>query len=308
MKKILILISSLFLALCASAQQDLMLSQQFFSRINKNPAGIGNIADIDIFMLGRYQWCNMKDSPKSGVLNAQTFKDDLHSGFGVSMSYDNIGVAKSMFNPKLVYAYQLTLADEMVVSLCLSAGVQYGYFNGAEYILEDPTEAYVDGDFPLDKQTKFSPDFDFGFEFITPRILAGASVTHLQEGEATTLKNSRHFYVYGRYIFTINDKWDLAPMVTWMNKEKVNVAELNVTGFFNRMFWGGLTYHPDLIDGLGTNPLAVSAGLEFQNFRIGYTFDYNFGKVAKYSGQAHEIYLSYSLRNKNTAPTYERFE
>lgn len=307
MKKILILISSLFLALSAFAQQDLMLSQQFFSRINKNPAGIGNIADFDAFLLGRYQWADMKDSPKSGVLNVQTFRDELHSGFGFSMGYDNIGVAKQMYNPKLVYAYHMNLSEEMIVSLGLSAGIQFGRFNAAKYRLEDETER-TDGDFPDDVETKISPDFDFGAEFITPNILAGAAVTHLVQEESTTLQNSRHIYVYGRYLFELNEKWDIAPMLTWMHKSKVNVAELNVTGMFNRMFWGGLTWHPDIVDGLGTNPMAISAGLEFNNFRIGYTFDYNFGKVSNYSGTAHELLLSYSFRNKNSAPQYERFE
>lgn len=307
MKKILILISSLFLALAVNAQQDLMLSQQFFSRINKNPAGIGNIADFDAFTLGRYQWANMKNSPKTGVVNVQTFRDDLHSGFGVSFGYDNLGVAKQMYNPKLVYAYQLNLNEEMVLSLGLSAGVQYGYYNAAKYTLEDESER-TDGDFPDDRQTKVSPDFDFGAELITPSYMVGASMTHLAQDGSTTLQNGRHIYVYGRYIFCLNEKFDLSPMVTWMHKEKVNVTELNVTAYYNRMFWGGLTYHPDVMDKMGTNPVAVSAGLEFQNFRIGYTFDYNFGKVADYAGAAHEIMLSYSFRNKDTAPKYERFE
>ncbi|MBQ0028943.1 MAG: PorP/SprF family type IX secretion system membrane protein [Paludibacteraceae bacterium] len=307
MKKILIFVSALFMALSAAAQQDLMLTQQFFSRVNKNPAGIGNIADLDVFLLGRYQWASMDDSPKSGVLNVQTFRDNLHSGFAVSMAYDNLGVAKQMFNPKLAYAYQFNLNDELVLSLGLAAGLQYGYFDAAKYTLEDESER-SDGDFPDDKQTKFSPDFDFGAEIVSPQFLVGASVTHLAQNESTTLMNSRHIYVYGRYLFNINEHFDVAPMVSWMNKEKVNVTELNVTGFYNRLFWGGLTWHPDLVDGLGSNPVAVSAGLEFLNFRIGYTFDYNFGKVAKYAGNAHELYISYSVRNKQTAPDYERFE
>ncbi|MCQ2192133.1 MAG: PorP/SprF family type IX secretion system membrane protein [Paludibacteraceae bacterium] len=307
MKKILTLMSSLFLAFSASAQQDLMLSQQFFSRINKNPAGVGNIPDLDAFLLGRYQWANMKDSPKSGVLNLCTYREKLHSGFGFSMAYDNLGVAKQMYNPKLVYSYQLNLDEEMVLSFGVSAGVQYGYYDAAKYTLEDETER-KDGDFPDDRQTKVSPDFDFGAELLTPRILVGASCTHLAQNESTTLQNSRHIYVYGRYIFTLDDKWDVAPMLSWMNKESVNVAELNFTAMYNRLFWGGLTYHPDLMEGFSTNPVAISAGLEWENFRIGYCFDYNFGKVADYAGTAHELFLSYSFRNKDTGPKYEKFE
>ena len=268
---------------------------------------LGAHADLDVFLLGRYQWASMKDSPKSGVLNVQTFRDNLHSGFAFTMAYDNLGVAKQMYNPKLAYDYELKLREDMVLTLGLSAGVQYGYFNAEKYKLEDESER-TDGDFPDDKQTKVSPDFDLGVEFATPTILAGVSVTHLTEGESTTLKSSRHIYAYGRYIFNLNQNFDLVPALTWMHKEKVNVAELNVMAFFKRMFWGALTYHPDMSDGFSSNPVAVSAGLEFKNFRIGYCFDYNFGKVADYASSAHELMLSYSVRNKKTAPTYDRFE
>lgn len=307
MKKVFVVLSFILSSFAAFAQQDLTLSQQFISRINKNPAGVGNICDIDAFLLGRYQWIDMEDSPKSGVLNIQTYNERLSSGFGFTMSYDDLGVAKRMFNPKLVYAYDMKLRDDMILALGLSAGIQYGYFDAAQYTLEDETEV-DDGDFPDDKQTKVSPDFDFGAEFITPRILVGFSVTHITASEATTLQADRHYYLYGRYIFTLNDKWDLAPGLTWMHKNEVNVTELNCTAYYGRLFWGGLTYHPDLNDTFGTNPLAVTLGFEYENFRIGYTFDYNFGKVAHYSKTAHELMLSYSFRSKHAAPNYDRFE
>lgn len=307
MKKFLIAIAFVLSSFSLFAQQDLALSQQFFSRINKNPAGVGNISDIDAFLLGRYQWADMKDSPKSGVFNIQKFKPEINSGFGFSMSYDDLGVAKRMFNPKLVYAYNLKLKDELLLSLGLSAGVQYGYFDATQYILEDMTEI-DDGDFPDSKETQVRPDFDFGAELVSPEFLIGFSITHLSESEATTLQADRHFYLYGRYIFTVAPQWDIAPALTWMHKNDVNVTELNCTAFYGRLFWFGLTYHPDLNDTFGTNPLAVNLGLEFDNFRIGYTFDYNFGTVSHYSKTAHELMLSYSFRNKNAGPKSDRFE
>ena len=116
MKKIFIVLASLLFTVSAFAQQDLLMTQQFFSRINKNPACIGNFEQIDAFLLGRFQWLDIKDSPKSGIFNVQTFKTDLNSGFGFTMSYDDIGPAKGSFNPKAVYAYVLRLREDMVLS------------------------------------------------------------------------------------------------------------------------------------------------------------------------------------------------
>ena len=205
------------------SQQDLLLSQQFFSRINKNPAGVGNVSDIDFFLLGRYQYINVKDSPKSMVFNVQTFQDNLNSGFGFSLSYDNVGIAKSTTNAKLAYGYSIKLNEDIRLTLGVSAGVQYGYFNADNYTLEDESERF-DGDFPTGKETKLKPDFDFGFELATSRFLLGASITHLTNNESSTLVAGRHFYAYTRYMFTLSDAFDLAPALVYMHKYNTNVV------------------------------------------------------------------------------------
>ena len=73
MKKLLVLIGFLSLGWAVNAQQELLLSQQYFSRINKNPAGIGNVEDVDLFLLGHYQYAGVEDAPKTLLFNAQTF-------------------------------------------------------------------------------------------------------------------------------------------------------------------------------------------------------------------------------------------
>jgi type IX secretion system PorP/SprF family membrane protein len=293
--------------LAVTAQQDLLLSQQFFSRISKNPAGTGNVTDLDLFLLGRFQYIEIKDAPKSGVLNAQTFVDKLNSGFGLSVSYDNIGVAKSTTNAKLAYAYTLKINDDMILSLGLSAGVQYGYFNIDEYTFDDVSEI-TDGDIPSGKETKLKPDFDFGFELTTPRLLVGASVTHLINNETTSLVAGRHFYAYGRYMFPISSSFELAPALVYMHKYKTDVVELNVTAFYDRFIWGGLTYHPDIHDKFKTNPVGFTVGIEYQSFRIGYTFDWAFGKVSRLSGNAQELMISYSIPTQKKVQSWDKFE
>ena len=68
-KKALIASAASLSALFCSAQQDLMVSQQIFSRINVNPAGTGNNKGCDAFLLGRIQWAGVDNSPKTGLLN-----------------------------------------------------------------------------------------------------------------------------------------------------------------------------------------------------------------------------------------------
>ena len=310
MKKILLLIGCfLSLGFIANAQQELLLSQQYYSRINKNPAGIGNVEDIDLFFLGHFQYAGVEDAPKTFLLNGQTYVDKWNSGLGLSMSYDNLGIARSFTNIKVDYSYGLRLNDDMLVSLGLGFGVLISSFDLDKYKVDDESE--LDAKFfPEDgKQTR--PDMDFGVEFtMKENLLVGASVTHLISGETTTFVPGQHIYLYGRYLFKLNDKWDIAPMLTYMHHRKVNLLEVNVTGFYNRFIWGGLTWHPDMSDGLSSNPLAITLGAEYKRFRLGYTFDLGLGKISNIAKTSHEFMLSYSIERKKTATisTGELFE
>jgi len=292
-----------------NAQQDLLLSQQFFSRINKNPAGTGNVTDLDLFLLGHYNYIQIKGAPKSGIFNAQTFVDKLNSGFGLSVSYDNTGIARSTTNAKLVYAYTLNIGDEMILSLGLGGGIQYSYFDPAKFTWDDPEEWEngMDG-VPSSAETALKPDFDFGVELTTPRILLGASVTHITNNESSTLVAGRHFYAYGRYLFTLSESFDLAPALAYMHRAKVDVLELNVTAFYDRFLWGGLTYHPDIHDKFRTNPVGITLGIEYRHFRVGYTFDWAFGRVSRLSGNSQELMLSYSIPGKRSSQQGPKFE
>lgn len=301
MKKLLSILTTAALAGNMYAQQDLTMSQQFFSRININPAGIGNIRDIDAFALGRLQWANTDYSPKSGVVNVQTFHSRLNSGLGFSMSYDDIGIAKKNYAPKLVYDYCLKINNQMLFTMGLSAGIQYGYFDPSKYTIDDKTEL-GSSTFPDTKQTKLKPNFDFGAELVAPKYLVGAAITHLSESKSTTLIANRHYYCYGRYYYEVNPDLTLAPALTWMHKHKTNVVEVNAMAFYKDL-WGGVTYHPDVMEKFSSNPLAISAGMEFNSFRVGYSFDVSIGKVADYARTAHELMVSYSFKKKsNSSP------
>ena len=306
MKKLLVLIGFLSLGFAVNAQQELLLSQQYFSRINKNPAGLGNVEDVDLFLLGHYQYAGVQDAPKTLLFNAQTFISQINSGVGLTFSHDNLGITRSFTNAKLVYSYGLRINDEMLVSLGLSAGILGTSFNVDEYIFDDDTEwgdlgIEENEEFGYDKHVRF--DMDFGVEFtFRENLLAGFSITHLTGGnDPTTLRTGSHLYWYARYLFTINDKWDIAPMLTYMHHQKTNVLEVNVTAFYDRFIWGGLTWHPDMSDKFGTNPLAITIGAEYKRFRLGYTFDYAFGNVSRLAGTSHEVMLSYSIERKKTS-------
>ncbi len=304
MKKIaIIIITLLSIGFGVNAQQELLMSQQFYSRINKNPAGIGNVEDIDIFALGHFQYAGMEDAPNTILLNGHTFVDKWNSGLGVSFSYDNLGIARSFTNVKVEYAYGLRFNDDMLASFGLGLGVLVSSFDVDKYSVENGLE--LNEDFLRDAEDKKArPDVDLGVEFTwKENLLVGASITHLIDGKVTSYSLGQHLYLYGRYLFPINDKWDVAPMLTYVHHKKVNLLEVNVTGFYNRFIWGGLTWHPDISSGFKSNPLAITLGAEYKRFRLGYTFDMGLGEVHNIAVTSHEVMLSYSIQRKKSATT-----
>lgn len=306
MKKVLIAVCLLFSCIVAHAQRDLMLSQQFFSRLNFNPAATGNSDDIDLFLLGRWQWTNVKDSPKSGVFNMSDYVEKIRSGLGFTMTYDDLGVSNSTYICKAAYAYHVNLNESMLLSMGLSAGALYHHWAGTEHKLLDPEE-FGQATFP-NEDTHVYPDFDLGFELATPKIMFGGSVSHItyNEEDVSTAKPGRQFYAYVRGLIGVGENLDLAPAFVYTHRNKVDRLELNCTAFINRMFWGGITYRPDIHAGFSSNDVTFTVGVDYNKFRFGYAFEWGLGDVSKVSSNSHELLLSYRIA-KARKEKYVRF-
>lgn len=278
----------------ASAQQDLMLSQEIFSRVNKNPAATGNTNDVDIFLHGRVQWAGVDNGPRTGVLNVTNYIDKIKSGMGFTCAYDKMGVAHSTTNMKLVYAYHLDLSDKYVLSLGVGAGINIGYFDLYQNTVDDYSEV---GTSTLlgDNETEVSPDFDFGAELSNPYWTLGASITHLTKNEMTTFESERHYYLYGTSLIPLCPKWELAPTVSYMHRNKTNVMEIGSLAFYDRFLWGGITLRPDLNEGFNPSMLIMTLGVEWNKFRFGYSYDLGLGSNERIGASTHEVILSYGI-------------
>ena len=303
MKKLFGFIILLFFSANIFAQRDIMLSQQFFSRLNINPSATGNTDDVDIFLLGRWQWIGLENSPKSGVLNLTNYMESIRSGIGMTVSYDDLGVANRTLNVKAAYAYHLNLNESLLLSMGLSAGILYHYFDPAQHIWMNPEEMNNETLNYGEKLSEVHPDMDFGVELAMPKLMFGVSVSHLLSNEenVTTSLPGRQFNWYIRALFNLSDKFDLAPALCYTHRNTTNRAELNVSLFYNRFLWFGITYRPDLngADSFSSNMLNFNAGVELKKFRIGYSFELGLGDVADaLSSNASEIMLSFRIPKK----------
>jgi type IX secretion system PorP/SprF family membrane protein len=290
MKKIILILIVVFSGLSLYGQSDAILTQQWLSRINCNPAATGNTDDLNIFLLHRTQWTGFDDAaPQTSLLNATNYFNKINSGVGLSLSYDNEGQLNTNYNAKLAYAYHLKLSDNVLLSLGLGLNLQNRSTDWLKVsqVHEEPDLA------ARGKESKTGIDFDFGLEFNTARFTFGASLNRIGKSSIEHLdnfKNGQQIYSYARYRISAFEGLDLAPSLAYVYANHTDLWELGLTAFFADKFWAGAAYRYDVA-------VAFMIGFEFNMFRVGYAYDH-YVKSSADLGGTHEIMLSVKLPHK----------
>jgi type IX secretion system PorP/SprF family membrane protein len=290
MKKTVLILIAVFSGLSLYGQSDAILTQQWLSRINCNPAATGNTDDLNIFLLHRTQWSGFEgEAPQTTLLNATNYFSKINSGVGLSLSYDKEGNVYKNFNVKAGYAYHLKLSDVSLLSLGLGLNLQQRSVNYDELHPLIKTDAGM----PTGKESKTGIDFDFGLEFNTQRFTLGASLNRIGKSDIEKLnnfKNGQQIYSYARYRITLSESIDIAPTLTYVYANHTNLWESGLTGFFADKFWAGAAYRHDVA-------LAFMVGFEFNIFRVGYAYDHYIQSASDLGG-IHEVMLSVKLPHK----------
>lgn len=279
------------------AQQDLLFTQQHFSRGNINPAGVGNTGDIDIFLLGRMQWLGVDNAPKTILLNATNYFPKIQSGIGLTISHDAIGLGHRTTEVKAEYSYQFDLTPNWILSLGVSAGIFVGTFDPSANTLENETE-FPELDIPQTKERMISPDFNVGLEVNSPNWTFGLSCTHIQNNQSTTFRSDRHIYAYAMRAIALRPDWDMMATAAYMNRNKVHLADIGLLTFYRRLFWGGISWRPDIVNGCDPSYLTIMLGFEWQILRFGYLYEWGVGKNSTLPNNTHEFLLSFRIPKK----------
>ncbi len=302
MKKIIL--SLLLFVSLTTYGQDFLLSEQWFSRINRNPAAIGNNSDINLFYMNRKQWVGFKESPSTNMLNAHAFFEGISSGVGLIYNYDTEGLGDRALNAKLAYSYQTPIAKNMVLAFGVSAGIMNKAFDPDKFDYENND---IRPDIENESKTNF--DMDLGVEFSMPVFMAGFAVDHLLNNRKDMLNTttSRQFTGYVRGNIGLGTKFNLAPALVYNNytSNAPDFLEFNATLFYDKMFWFGLGTRFD--DGFNFMTLDAMIGIEWKMLRIGYGYDYSLGDLGNFKKSSHEIMLSLKIPKCGSKKTQQKF-
>jgi len=286
------------------AQQDPQYTHYMYNTINVNPAYAGTRETVSIFALHREQWVGLDGAPKTNALSFHTPLNNTKLGLGVSFVNDQIGVMKeNTISVDLSYIIDLDQHDNK-----LSFGIK-GSMNLLDVRYSD-LNSFHPNDPKLSKDivNQFSPNIGAGVYFYNKKSYIGLSVPQFLQTERyddnvyATMQNRMNFYFMGGHVFDLNPNVKFKP--AFLLKAVTGAplqADITANFLFSEKFILGAAYRWDA---------AVSGLVGFQisdGLMIGYSYDAETTKLAKYNSGSHEIFLRFELFNRYKRVNTPRF-
>jgi type IX secretion system PorP/SprF family membrane protein len=284
-----------------SAQQDALYSQYMFNPFAINPAYAGSRSSMSGILLARKQWAGISGSPTTGSFALHSPFKGKNFALGFNGVVDKIGPASNS-GAMLTYAYHLKMGPGK-----LSLGLRGGVYSNR---LDKSLLVFNDGNDSKDTREVYQsmvPTFDFGGYYYTNKFYFGLSANHLLASgtfkidSLSTLGNSSSgsqlFNTYDRHLtlatgvaIVSNPNFVMKPSIflRYVHGAPLNV-DVNFSVLLNKVFWLGASFRSskDIVGILEYN---------ITDFvRVGYSYDFTFGKLRSYTTGSHELFLGFDL-------------
>jgi type IX secretion system PorP/SprF family membrane protein len=294
MKKIIFFFC--FFPLVLAAQQLPHYSQYMINDYVMNPA-IGGKENYFIGMSdNRYQWGGITDAPRTYTLSMHGPLKYEHMGVGGQLFTDIVGpTRRTGFYAS--YAYHVPLAQNLHLSLGLSAGVLQFTIDAQKITLHDP------GDLTLTNslQSVLTPDFGTGVYLYSDRFWLGFSAMQLQQNKLrffdymsdTKSVMNRHFYGTLGYRFPVGSDFVIEPSALLKYVAPVPFQfDVSVRAIYKEKFWLGASFR-------NRDALVAYTGFIYrENLIFGYAYDYSTTNLRNYNSGTHELVIGVRFNNR----------
>lgn len=279
------------------AQQDILLSQYMFNHLLVNPAYAGSKDYMMASLLYRKQWMEWKGAPESQVASLHGPLGLSNLGWGLMVNHDKIGVTDKT-DAYLNASYHLRVSRNLKLGIGLRGGGGYYSYKNSDLIYWDENDPTFQGD----KVSRFLPNVGAGAYLYSKKFYAGLSVPtiisydpskslsiNLNDGELVP-HQVRHYFATTGYAFVVNQDFVLRPgvLVKYVPNAPVE-TDFNLNILLGQVLWIGGGYRTgDSFVGM----LELQLG---KQLRIGYSYDFTFTEIKKYSNGSHEFMLAYDF-------------
>jgi len=296
MKKFIILSVLIILPLALMSQLTPVTNQYILNPLTINPSYAGSRGGLSVAAFYRQQWVGLSGAPRTMSLevDAPVFSSKL--GLGLVIVNDQIGVTKQT-EVMTSYAYRINVGGGLL-ALGLGAGLVATNTAWSDLIVLDPGDEY----YLIDSRVFVVPDFSFGVYYNVKNYFLGFSIPRLLGYKFDFDKNKyslkvdpgQYNYVLNTgYMFSLGQKTKFMPsaLVSYSVGDKL-LYDASAHFILNDRLWLGATYR-------STSSVTALAQFAINNqFKVAYSYDYNFGKIGTYSNGSHEVMLRYEFRYK----------
>ncbi len=286
----------LLIPVTLSGQLTPVTNQYVLNPLTINPAYAGSRGALNIAAFYRRQWIGIDKAPETMTLAMDVPLVSSKLGLGMIIANDKIGVTKeTQFSS--TYAYKIETRNGNL-SLGLGAGVLTTNTAWSDLNVLDPgDESYL-----ADTRVYAVPVFTFGVYYSRKSYFAGISIPkllgyrfdHNRNKYTMNFDPGQYYYLlYTGYVFNVGQRLKFFPstLVTYYLGENL-LYDLNAHFILFDRIWFGATYRNNRSVG-GLLQIALN-----NQFRVAYTYDFDFGKLSNYSNGSHEIMLRYEFSFK----------
>lgn len=292
----------------AFAQQDPLLTQYMYVKLQFNPAYAGGLDIFSADLLTRFQWTGVEGAPRTVSLTAHTPLRDPHIGLGGYFYRDALGPSLD-YNIMASFAYRI-LFPQSTLSFGVSAGIKY---LDIDWNSLHPRDAWD----PLlaDEATdRLVPDVDFGVYYSHPRFFAGLSARHLLQSRVvvssaapddkvsfTRLLTNMYGMAGGSFMVAGQIEFLPSVLIKYVANAPLQ-ADIDARFVILKVLTLGAVYRT-------TKALGLMTGVDVgKGFSVGYSYDIWFNELRTYNGGSHELRVSWGAdlfkRTRMLTPRY----
>lgn len=282
-----LLFFSLAVSFVSFAQQYPQYSGYMFNPFTINPAYAGNYSTFQATVVGRNQWVNLAEAPKTAQFAIHGALKNEKAAVGLNIYSDQIGFTKTTA-ALATYAYRIILAKS-TISFGLRGGVSNTAYDWNDVDVKDKADPlYGSG-----TSTAVHPLADAGIYFHTTTFYTGLSATNLINTSSSASNYSQalhpHIFLSAGKSFSFANRMVLNPSLLVKVVDGITSVDLNCNLLFHERLWLGASFrfsygYVFLLEYLVTDKL-----------KIGYAYDGGINAIGRVGGATNEIMVGYNF-------------
>ena len=293
----------------ASFAQQLPFSSQYYSNpFVLNPAYTGINENISVFLTHRSQWTGLAGAPQTSYFTIDGPIRKKNSSVGLKV-YSDVTDIISRVGAFANYSYKFKIADSNNLYFGVACGVFDNKIDFSKAQIRDTDDPFLSQQ--AQNKTVFSADLGIVYVlkrltigFAVPQILGNRLKYPIVSGNNGYYNLNRHYQGTAKYVFDVSKEKEITayPLIM-VRSVKGAPLQYDINGVIDwkKIGWVGVTYHSNYA-------MAISAGVRYRSFSVGYAFDIGISKISSYTGSTSEFLLGYIFQSKKEEERFVKVE